>query len=200
MDGWMIGWILYPFIHACTQIQPHYLFIILYCIFYPFINIFIIHHPSSHTLICPSSCIHPSIHPFIHLFIHSSFIYSYNHYIIYTCIYLFIRNYYLIFGLIFETALAVFLAYCPWLDTALRMHGLRLEWWCTPISFSILIFVYDEIRKLIIRRRPGGMYPVILLFNYYYNISLQVGLRERLTIKNYSRLIIIYNTLYLCLI
>ena len=116
---------------------------------------------------------HPSIYSSMHPSIHPSTIHHYNsHYIIYICIYLFIRNYYLIFGLIFETALAVFLAYCPWLDTALRMHGLRLEWWCTPISFSILIFVYDEIRKLIIRRRPGGMYPVILLFNYYYNISL----------------------------
>ena len=37
------------------------------------------------------------------------------------------RNYYLIFGLIFETCLAVLLAYCPGLDTALKMYGLRSE-------------------------------------------------------------------------
>ncbi len=35
------------------------------------------------------------------------------------------RNYYLIFGLIFETCLAVFLAYCPGLDVALSMYGMR---------------------------------------------------------------------------
>ena len=29
------------------------------------------------------------------------------------------------FGLICETCLAVFLAYCPGLDTAFRMYGLR---------------------------------------------------------------------------
>ena len=129
---------IHPFIHSstCTYLfihpsinPPIHLFI------HPSINPSI--HPSIHPFIHPSiySSIHPSIHPSIYSSIHRSihpsihppFIYNYSHYIIYTCIYLFIRNYYLIFGLIFETALAVFLAYCPWLDTALRMHGLRLE-------------------------------------------------------------------------
>ena len=67
------------------------------------------------------------------------------------------RNYYLLFGLIFETALAVFLAYIPGLDVGLNMHGMRFEWWFTPVMFCLLIFLYDEIRKLIIRKRPGGM-------------------------------------------
>ena len=66
------------------------------------------------------------------------------------------RNYYLMFGLLSETILAVFLSYCPGLDTALRLFGLRVEWWCTALSFSLLILVYDEIRKWIIRRNPGG--------------------------------------------
>ena len=66
--------------------------------------------------------------------------------------------------MIFETVLAVLLAYCPGFDIALRMRGLRYEWWFIAISFSILIFVYDEIRKLIIRRRPGGKYYIILFY------------------------------------
>ena len=32
----------------------------------------------------------------------------------------------------------------------------RGEWWCTAMVFSLLIFVYDELRKLIIRKYPGG--------------------------------------------
>ena len=36
------------------------------------------------------------------------------------------RNYYLVFGLISETCLAVFLAYCPGISTVLGMYGLRL--------------------------------------------------------------------------
>ncbi|CAD5215636.1 unnamed protein product [Bursaphelenchus okinawaensis] len=60
------------------------------------------------------------------------------------------------FGLLFETALAVFLCYCPGLDVALRMYGLRFAWWLFPLPFSILIFVYDEVRRYLIRKYPGG--------------------------------------------
>lgn len=34
-------------------------------------------------------------------------------------------NWILNFGLVFETALAAFMAYCPGLDNGLRMYGLR---------------------------------------------------------------------------
>ena len=34
----------------------------------------------------------------------------------------------------------------------------RAEWWFTAITFSLLIFVYDELRKLLIRKYPGGIY------------------------------------------
>lgn len=30
----------------------------------------------------------------------------------------------------------------------------RLEWWFLPISFVLLIFIYDEVRKFLIRRYP----------------------------------------------
>ena len=66
------------------------------------------------------------------------------------------RNYYLIFGLISETSLGVFLAYCPGLQMGLRLYGLRGEWWCLALSFSLIIFLYDELRKLVIRHFPGG--------------------------------------------
>ncbi|GIY41624.1 regulator of nonsense transcripts 1 [Caerostris darwini] len=33
---------------------------------------------------------------------------------------------------------------------------IRLNWWFPAIPFSILIFVYDEIRRFILRRNPGG--------------------------------------------
>ncbi|KAM9225257.1 sodium/potassium-transporting ATPase subunit alpha-3 isoform 2-T2 [Dugong dugon] len=64
------------------------------------------------------------------------------------------RNKILIFGLFEETALAAFLSYCPGMDVALRMYP--LNWWFCAFPYSFLIFVYDEIRKLILRRNPGG--------------------------------------------
>uniref|UniRef100_A0A8C2HVR8 Sodium/potassium-transporting ATPase subunit alpha n=1 Tax=Cyprinus carpio TaxID=7962 RepID=A0A8C2HVR8_CYPCA len=67
-----------------------------------------------------------------------------------------VSNKILIFGLFEETALAAFLSYCPGMDVALRMYPLKPSWWFCAFPYSFLIFVYDEIRKLILRRNPGG--------------------------------------------
>ncbi|CAL8111930.1 unnamed protein product [Orchesella dallaii] len=66
------------------------------------------------------------------------------------------KNWVLNFGLVFETCLAALLSYCPGMDTALRMYPLKINWWIPAIPFSIAIFIYDEIRRLILRRNPGG--------------------------------------------
>ncbi|XP_076008692.1 sodium/potassium-transporting ATPase subunit alpha-3b isoform X2 [Genypterus blacodes] len=66
------------------------------------------------------------------------------------------RNKILIFGLFEETALAAFLSYCPGMDVALRMYPLKPSWWFCAFPYSFLIFVYDEVRKLLLRRNPGG--------------------------------------------
>ncbi|KAF8370771.1 hypothetical protein PRIPAC_77200, partial [Pristionchus pacificus] len=65
-------------------------------------------------------------------------------------------NWTLNFGLVFETILAAFMCYCPGLDNGLKMYGLRFSWWFPGLPFSILIFTYDEVRRYLIRRYPGG--------------------------------------------
>lgn len=65
-------------------------------------------------------------------------------------------NHHMTFGLFFETSLAAFLAYCPGLDKGLRMYPLRFTWWLAPMPFSLIIFIYDEVRKYLIRKYPGG--------------------------------------------
>nr|XP_018671061.1 sodium/potassium-transporting ATPase subunit alpha-3 [Ciona intestinalis] len=66
------------------------------------------------------------------------------------------RNKVLLMGLFEETALATFLSYCPGMDSALRMYPLEWEWWLVPMPFSLIIWLYDEIRKFFIRKYPGG--------------------------------------------
>ncbi|CAG10197.1 unnamed protein product, partial [Tetraodon nigroviridis] len=66
------------------------------------------------------------------------------------------ENKVLIFSLCVETALAAFLSYCPGMDVALRMYPLKPSWWFCAFPYSFLIFFNDEVRKLIIRRNPGG--------------------------------------------
>jgi len=66
------------------------------------------------------------------------------------------KNWFMNFGLVFETLLAIFLSYCPGMDKGLRMYPLYFNWWLPAVPFSILIFCYDETRKFFLRRNPGG--------------------------------------------
>merc|ERR1739838_903434 len=65
-------------------------------------------------------------------------------------------NWFMNFGLVFETVLAAFLSYTPGMEKGLRMYPLKVNWWIPAMPFSLLIFCYDETRKLILRRNPGG--------------------------------------------
>ncbi|XP_004639995.1 sodium/potassium-transporting ATPase subunit alpha-4 [Octodon degus] len=66
------------------------------------------------------------------------------------------KNKVLIFGILEETLLAIFLSYTPGMTVALRMFPLKITWWLCAIPYGIVIFIYDEVRKLTIRNRPGG--------------------------------------------
>jgi len=66
------------------------------------------------------------------------------------------KNWFMNFGLVFETVLAAFLSYTPGMDKGLRMYPLKFNWWLPALPFSLLIFVYDECRKYLLRRNPGG--------------------------------------------
>merc|ERR1712192_119560 len=66
------------------------------------------------------------------------------------------KNHFMNFGLVFETVLAAILSYTPGMDKGLRMYPLKINWWLPAIPFSILIFGYDETRKFLLRRNPGG--------------------------------------------
>ncbi|XP_037944797.1 sodium/potassium-transporting ATPase subunit alpha-like [Teleopsis dalmanni] len=65
-------------------------------------------------------------------------------------------NWVLNFALVFETVLAIFLCYCPGVDVALHFYPLDFVWWLPAMPFAVLIFVYDETRRFIMRRNPGG--------------------------------------------
>ena len=66
------------------------------------------------------------------------------------------RNMFMNFGLVFETALAAFLSYTPGMDKGLRMYPLKFTWWLPALPFSLLIFCYDECRKYLLRRLGKG--------------------------------------------
>jgi len=55
------------------------------------------------------------------------------------------------FGLLFETILGAFLCYCPGIGVALGTRPIRLTHWVPGAPWAIFIFMYDEIRKKMMR-------------------------------------------------
>ena len=65
-------------------------------------------------------------------------------------------NRFMNFGLFFETALGCLLIYVPVFNDGLFTRPIHILHWCPGIPWSIMIFAYDEVRKYIIRKDPGG--------------------------------------------
>ncbi|KAM8926977.1 potassium-transporting ATPase alpha chain 2 [Pelodytes ibericus] len=74
------------------------------------------------------------------------------------------NNKYLLFGLASQILIGAFLSYCPGMPYALKFTPLRVQYWFVSIAFFFLTFIFDEIRKLFIRRYPGSWWDK----NMYY--------------------------------
>jgi len=61
------------------------------------------------------------------------------------------------FGLLFETVLGAFLCYVTPIGSVLGTRPLRFTHWLPGVPFSIFIFLYDEIRKNLMRGGPCGL-------------------------------------------
>ncbi|KAF5403125.1 Sodium/potassium-transporting ATPase subunit alpha [Paragonimus heterotremus] len=66
------------------------------------------------------------------------------------------RNHKLSASLYFEITLAAVLQYTPGINQAIQLEPLLYSWWLPAIPYAALILVYDEVRKWIIRKKPGG--------------------------------------------
>merc|ERR1719273_2853044 len=55
------------------------------------------------------------------------------------------------YALFFETMLGAFLVYLPMANIVMGTAPLRFVWWLSAIPFSIMIYIYDEVRKGYIR-------------------------------------------------
>lgn len=58
------------------------------------------------------------------------------------------------FAMIFVVFFTLLMTYYPPFQYGLRMYPLKLEWWLVGFPFGVIMLVFDEIRKWIIRRYP----------------------------------------------
>ena len=59
-------------------------------------------------------------------------------------------------ALVFETLLAFILIYIPGLNSGLQLGMLHPLMFLCPMPFVLLMLLYDETRKTIIRKHPIG--------------------------------------------
>ncbi|CAG2170025.1 unnamed protein product, partial [Oppiella nova] len=45
---------------------------------------------------------------------------------------------------------------CKTRRNSVIQQGMRFSWWFIALPFSLLIFIYDEVRRFLIRQYPGG--------------------------------------------
>ncbi|OPJ68134.1 potassium-transporting ATPase alpha chain 2 [Patagioenas fasciata] len=74
------------------------------------------------------------------------------------------RNKVIWVGIFSQIGIALILTYGLGHVTALNFTPLRFQYWFVAVPFAILIWVYDEVRKLLIRRYPGSWWDK----NMYY--------------------------------
>uniref|UniRef100_A0A6Q2XCL0 Sodium/potassium-transporting ATPase subunit alpha n=1 Tax=Esox lucius TaxID=8010 RepID=A0A6Q2XCL0_ESOLU len=76
----------------------------------------------------------------------------------------FFRNKVLVSAIVFQLLLGNLLCYCPGMPNIFNFMPIRVQWWFVPVPYGILIFVYDEIRKLGVRRYPGSWWDQELYY------------------------------------
>ncbi|XP_034408911.1 potassium-transporting ATPase alpha chain 1-like [Cyclopterus lumpus] len=76
----------------------------------------------------------------------------------------FFRNRVLVSAIVFQLLLGNLLCYCPGMPNIFNFMPIRVQWWFVPVPYGILIFVYDEIRKLGVRRFPGSWWDQELYY------------------------------------
>uniref|UniRef100_A0A2K6RIS7 Potassium-transporting ATPase alpha chain 1 n=1 Tax=Rhinopithecus roxellana TaxID=61622 RepID=A0A2K6RIS7_RHIRO len=76
----------------------------------------------------------------------------------------FFRNKILVIAIVFQVCIGCFLCYCPGMPNIFNFMPIRFQWWLVPLPYGILIFVYDEIRKLGVRCCPGSWWDQELYY------------------------------------
>ncbi|XP_029033741.2 sodium/potassium-transporting ATPase subunit alpha-like isoform X3 [Osmia bicornis bicornis] len=66
------------------------------------------------------------------------------------------NNWVLNMGILFEIVVACIVCYAPYMDKILSTYALKFEWWLPGIPYAVIILIYDELRKLWIRKNPEG--------------------------------------------
>ena len=66
------------------------------------------------------------------------------------------RNLTIIFGIFFSSVVGVIITLVPWFNTMFKTQPVPVRYVCPAIGFGAGLFIFDEIRKFLVRRYPNS--------------------------------------------
>jgi sodium/potassium-transporting ATPase subunit alpha len=64
------------------------------------------------------------------------------------------RNFNILFGILFSSGVGLVITQIRWFNTVFKTHPVPVKYVCPAIGFGIGLFLFDEIRKFLVRRYP----------------------------------------------
>lgn len=66
------------------------------------------------------------------------------------------RNWTIILGIIFSISIGLLITLIPWFNSMFYTQPVPVKYVCPALGFGAALFIFDEIRKLLVRRYPNS--------------------------------------------
>jgi sodium/potassium-transporting ATPase subunit alpha len=64
------------------------------------------------------------------------------------------RNWTIIAGILFSTVVGLIITLVPWFNSVFKTRPVPVKYVCPALGFGVALFLFDEIRKFLVRRYP----------------------------------------------
>jgi sodium/potassium-transporting ATPase subunit alpha len=64
------------------------------------------------------------------------------------------RNWTILIGIVFSSTVGLFITRVPWFNSMFKTQPVPVKYVCPALGFGVALFVFDEIRKFLVRRYP----------------------------------------------
>ena len=96
------------------------------------------------------------------------------------------KNWVVIFALIFETALASFICYTPFINTVFETRPPPFYFYFIPLCFTLFMISFDETRKWVMRKNDSRLGQWVEWLSYYWTFNSS-SILKRLELNSFGR-------------
>ncbi len=66
------------------------------------------------------------------------------------------RNWTIIIGIVFSSSVGLIITLVPWFNSVFKTQPVPIQYVCPALGFGLALFLFDEIRKFLVRRYPNS--------------------------------------------